>query len=131
MVVGPATGPSAITLLSADPLPGSTLTGCAAAASCVGRVRMSFRVTPTATGFVLFYVGFLHAADKTACLQGRVAGASLRVGEPQMVEIVFDQADPSSRCRAPLDFRNLAFNVEGTTEVASRQEWALSYRLVP
>ena len=128
---GRATGPTAIALVAADPLPGSTLSGCASAAACAGRVRMSFRVTPTASGTVLFYVGFLHAANKTACLQGRGAGATLRAGEPQTVEMVFDQADSSTRCGTPLDLRDLAFNVEGTTSVASRQEWALAYLLVP
>jgi hypothetical protein len=92
---------------------------------------MTFRVTPTGSGTVLRYVGFLHATDKTACLQGLAAGGSLRTGEAQTVEIAFDQADTSGRCRTPLDLSDLAFNVEGTVEVASRQEWALAYRLAP
>ncbi len=129
---GPATGPTRIALVAAEPLPGSVVGGCGADASgCAGRIRMTFRVTPTGNGTALFYVGFLHATNKTACLQGRAEGMALRAGEPQAVEIVFDQPDTSGRCRTPLDISDLAFNVEGTVEVASRQEWALAYRLAP
>jgi hypothetical protein len=92
---------------------------------------MTFRVTPGGNGTALFYVGFLHASTKIACLQGRTTGGAVRGGEPQTVEIVFDQADPSDRCRTPLDVTDLAFNVEGSTDVGARQEWALAYRLVP
>jgi hypothetical protein len=62
---------------------------------------------------------------------GARPGGALRAGEPQTVEIVFDAADPNPRCRVPLEFSHLAFNVEGTVEVASRQEWGLSYGLLP
>jgi len=118
-------------LLAADPLPGSTIGGCAHVSDCAGRLRMTFRVTPGGNGTVLFYVGFLHAPSKIACLQGRTTGAAVGAGEPQTVEIVFDQADASDRCRTPLDLSDLAFNVEGSIEVAARQEWALAYHLVP
>jgi len=131
VVPGPATGRSAIVLLAADPLPGSTIGGCAHASDCAGRLRMTFRVTPAGNGTVLFHVGFLHAPSKIACLQGRTAGGAVPAGEAQTVEIVFDQADPSDRCRTPLDLSDLAFNVEGSIEVAARQEWALAYHLVP
>jgi len=129
---GRASGPTAIVLVAADPPPGATIAGCGSDASgCAGRVRMSFRVTPTGSGPVLVSVGFLHAADKTACLQGRSGPSALQAGEPQTVEIVFDRPDEGGRCRTPLELTDLAFNVEGTIEVASRQEWAFRYRLVP
>ena len=92
---------------------------------------MTFRLTPSGTGPVLFCTGFLHAADKTGCLQGRTGAFSLRKCEAQTVEVVFDQADAGDRCRAPLDLTDLAFGVEGTIEVASRHEWGLRYRLAP
>jgi hypothetical protein len=130
--VGPGSGPTAITLAAADPLPGSTIAGCGPHASgCVGRIRMTFRLAPTGTGPTLFSVGFLHAADKTGCLQGRIGALSLRAGEPQTIGVVFDQVDASDRCRTPLDLTDLALSVEGTVEVASRQEWGLRYRLAP
>jgi hypothetical protein len=132
VTVGRATGPTAITLVAAEPAPGSTIVGCGAhAAGCLGRIRMTFRLAPTGTGSVLWCVGFLHAADKTACLQGRTGAFPLRAGEVQAVEVVFDQVDESDRCRTPLDLTDLALTVEGTVEVAARQEWGLHYRLDP
>jgi hypothetical protein len=131
-IPGPSTGPTRIALVSADPVPAATLAGCGNGASgCTGRIRMAFRLTPTATGSVLWCVGFLHAADKTACLQGRTGGLQLRAGEAQTVEVVFDLPAAGDRCRTPLEITDLALTVEGTIEVASRQEWGLRYRLVP
>jgi hypothetical protein len=92
---------------------------------------MTFRMEPTQTGAVLFYRAFLHAADKTACLLAQAPGGALQAGTAETVAVVFDEADTSGRCRTPGDLRDLAFNVEGTVEVASRQEWSLAYRLLP
>lgn len=132
VVLGPSTGPTRIALIAADPAPGATVGGCGSdVAGCVGRIRLTFRVTPTANGTALFYRGFLHATDKTGCLIGNASGGGLRSGEPQTIEIAFDQPDTSGRCRLPLDLTDLAFGVEGTIEVASRQEWGLRYRLAP
>ena len=132
IVVGPASGPTRVELLAQDPPVGSTIGGCGPSPEgCAGRIRMTFRVTPTGSGTVLQYVGFLHATTKAACLLGRVGKGSLRAGEPQTVEIVFDEPAVTDHCRVPLDIVNLAFNVEGTIEVASRQEWALAYHLTP
>ena len=129
---GRSTGPTNIVLVAADPVPGSTVAGCAAGASgCAGRIRMTFRLTPTGTGSVLWCAGFLHAADKTACLQGRTGGLALRAGEAQTVEMIFDLPAASDRCKTPLEIADLALSVEGTVEVASRQEWAMRYHLAP
>jgi hypothetical protein len=76
-------------------------------------------------------VGFLHADNTTACLQARTAAFALRAGEAQTVEAVFDTAYHGDRCATPVEITNLAFVVEGVVEVASRQEWALRYRLAP
>jgi hypothetical protein len=92
---------------------------------------MTFRLAPSGTGPVLFCTGFLHAANKTGCLQGRIGAFNLRAGEAQTVDVVFDQVDTSDRCGTPLDLTDLAFVVEGTIEVASRHEWALHYHLAP
>lgn len=132
LVDGASTGPTTIAFVSAEPALGATIAGCGANASgCAGRIRMTFRLTPGGTGPVLFCTGFLHAADKTGCLQGRTGAFSLRAGEAQTVEVVFDQADAGDRCRTPLDLTDLAFVVEGTIEVASRHEWALRFHLAP
>jgi hypothetical protein len=129
---GRATGPTVIALVAAEPSAGATIQGCGSeVAGCAGRLRMTFRLVPSGTGSVLRCVGFLHAADKTACLQGRADGFTLRAGEPQDVDVVFDVAAQSERCHTPLDTTDLAFVVEGTIEVASRQEWAVHYLLAP
>jgi hypothetical protein len=130
--VGPASGPTEIALVAADPMPGSTIAGCGPHSSgCAGRIRLTFRLAPTGSGSTLLCVSTLHAADKTGCLQGRIGSLSLRAGESQTIDVVFDQVDASDRCRTPLDLTDLALSVEGTVEVASRQEWALRYRLAP
>lgn len=132
VTVGASTGPTAITLVAADPPPGSAVAGCGAGASgCAGRIRLTFRLTPTGSGPVLWCVGFLHADNTTACLQARTAAFALRAGEAQTVEAVFDTANHGDRCATPVEITNLAFVVEGVVEVASRQEWALRYRLAP
>jgi hypothetical protein len=132
VTVGTSTGPTGITLVGADPPPGSTVSGCGSgAAGCTGRIRMTFRLTPTGTGPVLWCVAFLHADNMTACLQGRTAPLTLRAGEPQDVEVTLDTADTSGRCATPVQITHLALTVEGVVEVGARQEWALNYRLVP
>jgi hypothetical protein len=132
VTAGVSTGPTAITLLSADPAPGSTLAGCGAGAvGCAGRIRMTFLLRPSGTGTVLWCVAFLHASNQAGCLQARTAGLALKAGEAQTVEVVFDTADTGGFCGTPLDITHLAFVVEGVTQVASRQEWALRYHLDP
>jgi hypothetical protein len=49
---------------------------------------MTFRLTPNGTGPALSCTGFLQAADKTGCLQGRTAALGLRKGEPQTARLV-------------------------------------------
>ena len=53
----------------------------------------------------------------------RVGGVADRT-----VDVVFDRSD---RCATPVTIRNMAAVVEGTVDVASRQEWALGYTLLP
>ncbi len=128
--LGPASGGVAIALLAASPAPGSTISGCGASvAGCTSRVRMTFQLTPSASGSVLFCTAFLHTENQTACLQGRTPPQILRAGQPQTVDVVFDQADAVDRCRPPFEITHLAFTVEGT--VNGRQEWGLRYRIGP
>jgi hypothetical protein len=131
VAVGHATGPTDITLVALDPPAGTTIPCGTSAEECAGSVRMTFRLRATGTGTVLWCTAFLHAADKTACLSGLVDGFPLVAGESRTVDLVFDVADSSDRCRTPLEITDLAFVAEGTVEVASRQEWALRYRLTP
>ena len=116
--------------MSADPAPGSTLSGCGSgSAGCTGRIRMTFALRPSGSGPVLWCVAFLHASNQAACLQVKTPGFTLTAGQVQTVEVVFDTADTGGFCGTPLDITHLAFGVEGVTQVASRQEWALRYHL--
>jgi len=127
--VGPSSGPTAIALVAADPMPGTTIAGCGAHSSgCAGRIRLTFRLAPTKSGPVLYCVGFLHATDKTGCLQGRTGAFNARAGEPQTIEVVFDQVDASDRCRTPLDLTDLALERgrDGRGRVSTRMGAPLS-----
>jgi len=129
---GVSSGPTAITLLSAEPAAGSTLAGCGTGGEgCAGRIRMTFALRPSGSGPVLWCVAYLHAANQAACLQARTAGFTLSAGQVQLVEVVFEAVDGGGFCGTPLDLTHLAFVVEGVSEVASRQEWALHYHLGP
>ena len=118
-------GPVTITLLEATPAPGSTVTGCGAQiAGCVNRVRMRFVLSPPASGPVLHVVAYLHATNKVACLSALTGPFELQQGQSRSVELVFDRAD---NCGVPVTISTMAVVVEGTVEVASRQEWTIGY----
>jgi len=130
-VPGASTGPTAITLLAAQPPPGATIGGCGPSLDgCPERVRMRFRLLSPTAGPVLWVVGFLHGSNRLACLSGRVDGFALGANDPREVEIAFDTPDLDA-CTPPVTIANLAVVVEGTVEVASRQEWAVVYQLNP
>jgi hypothetical protein len=122
---GPASGPTTLVFVSADPVPGSSVSGCGAdIAGCAGRVRMVFELRPSQSGFALAFKAFLHATNKQACLLTSTHSFPMRAGERTRVEVVFDQSD---RCATPVTIANMAAVLEGTVEVASRQEWSLQY----
>jgi hypothetical protein len=105
--------------------PGSTVTGCGATLDgCGGRLRMTLVLHPRATGHVLAVRVYLHASNQTACLSGRTDALDLRAGEPVRVEVPLAVADD---CATPVTIVSMDGIVEGTTEVASRQEWTLRY----
>jgi hypothetical protein len=129
VIPGAATGPTRITFLAAEPPPGANVSGCGAtAAGCAGRVRVRLRLEPAAGGPVLYVRVFLHSTTLRACLFGQTGAQVLSAGRPADVEVVLDQAD---ECRTPSDIRTMAAVVEGTVEVASRQEWRIVYTLSP
>ena len=122
---GRATGPTTIAFVSADPGPGAALAGCGPdATGCRGRVRMVLRLAPSGTGPVLIVRAFLHATSKRACLLASTGPLALRAGEATTVEVVFDDSDA---CATPFEIATMAVVVEGTIEVASRQEWSIHY----
>ena len=128
-VAGSATGPTRITFVSADPRPSTTVSGCGPdVRGCPGRVRMVFRLTPSGTGPVLRFVVFLNAASKPACFLASTGPFALRAGEETTFQVVLD---PSEACLTPVAITDLAANVEGTVEVASRQEWTIGYTFAP
>jgi hypothetical protein len=89
---------------------------------------MVFRLTPSGTGPVLRFVVFLHAGSKQACFVASTGPFALRAGEETTFQVVLD---PSEACLTPVAITDLAANVEGTVEVASRQEWRIGYTFAP
>jgi hypothetical protein len=129
VVPGAATGPTRITFVSADPPPGTTVSGCGSdVRACPGRLRMVFRLAPSGSGPVLRFAAFMHSASKRACFVATTASFPLRAGEETSVQVVLD---PSDDCPTPLSITDLAATVEGAIEVASRQEWTLGYTFAP
>jgi hypothetical protein len=125
--VGAHTGAVAIEYVGATIAPGSTIAGCGPTiGGCTGRLRLSFRLRPVNSGTVLFTAATLHGVTKVACLSASGAGFSLAANTTPIVDLVFDQFDP--RCPLPFDSTDLAVTIEGTTEVASRQEFGIRYR---
>jgi hypothetical protein len=127
---GSATGPTRIAFVSADPPPGTTVSGCGPdAAGCPGRVRMVFRLTPAATGTALRFVVVLNAAaSKRACFLASTGPFVMRAFEGTSLQVVLD---PSDGCATPFAITDLAASVEGAVELASRQEWAIGYTFAP
>ncbi len=130
VVVGPATGPTAIMFLSADPVPGSTIAGCGSRASgCAGRVRMRFRLLSASGGPVLNAIGYLHATNLLACYRGSTDRLDLAPGVPSDIEIVFDGFDDACGMPATIATMKVVLNAPGQTE--GLQEWGIRYELRP
>jgi len=126
---GTGSGLVRIQFLSATPEPGATVAGCGdQIAGCVGRIRMRFRLTPAATGSALFTRGWLFAAaNLRACLSFEGGPLLLTAGASQDIDVSFDRAD---QCSVPIEINNMAFVIEGTVQVSSRQEWSVRYAFV-
>jgi hypothetical protein len=130
VVPGPAFGPTRITFAGADPPPGAPVAGCGAfIGGCAGRVTIGLGLQSPSGGSVLYVRVFLHdGATLRACLIGQTGPLTLRPGVVERVDVVLDEADD---CRTPTDIRTMAAVVEGTVEVASRQEWGIRYAFLP
>jgi hypothetical protein len=128
-VLGPSTGPTTITFVSSDPLPGATLSGCGTSSSgCAGRIALHFRVRAAQSGHVLRVFVSLHDASLAACLLAASGPFDLTAGIEAPLDMALDQA---GACPVPTDTTTLAATLEGTTSVASRQEWGVRYSLRP
>jgi hypothetical protein len=77
-------------------------------------------------GTALYVRRCLHATNLLACLSAGTAPLQLVRGDQQIV-LVFER---TGDCTVPLTVERLAVVVEGPVEVASRQEWSLSYTFV-
>ena len=125
VIPGAAFGSSQIAFVGAVPAPGSTLADCGnRIAGCAGRVRMTFSVRSSTAATVLGLRASLHSTEKIACLLGSSGPLTLVAGQPQTVEIVFDEADD---CPTPVSITHMAAVVSGPSSVGSRQEWAVPY----
>jgi hypothetical protein len=103
--------------------------GCGASAEgCRGRVRIHLALLSATGGPALYVRVFLHNSGLRACLLGQTAPLLLRAGRTEDVEVLLDEADD---CRTPADIRTMDAAVEGTVEIASRQEWGIRYTLLP
>jgi hypothetical protein len=130
VVVGPHTGATQITFLTADPAPGSTIAGCGSTTSgCSGRLRMRFRLLSASGGPVLNAIGYLHATNLLACYRGSTDRVDLAPGVPLDVEIVFDGADDACGMPATIATMKVTLNAPGQTE--GLQEWGIRYELRP
>jgi hypothetical protein len=126
---GAASGPTRIAFVSADPPPGSAVSGCGQnATGCAGRVRMVFRLTPTSTGTAQSFQVFLNSETKRTCFLASAVSVPLRAGEALSLQVVLD---PSDACAVPFAITDMAAVIEGTVELASRQEWAIGYSFAP
>jgi hypothetical protein len=129
VIPGAAFGSSQIAFVGAAPAPGSTLADCGhRIAGCAGRVRMTFSVRSSTSATVLGLRASLHSTEKIACLLGSSGPLTLVAGQPQTVEIVFDEADD---CPTPVSITHMAAVVSGPSSVGSRQEWAVPYTFQP
>jgi hypothetical protein len=131
VVVGPHTGPTEITFVSADPPPSSTIAACGAnAGGCSGRVRMRFRLLSAAGGPVLDAIGFLHATNLLACYRGSTGPLDLRPGVPTEIEIVFDEPDAAA-CPVPATIATMKVVLNAPVQTDGLQEWGIRYELRP
>jgi hypothetical protein len=129
-IAGAHTGPVAIDYAAANIVPGSTIAGCGQTiAGCAGRLQLSFRLRSAAAGPVLWTGATLHGANKMACLSAVGEAFSLAANSIVMLDLSFDQFNPA--CALPFDATDMAVTIEGTIEVASRQEFAIRYRFAP
>ncbi len=130
VVVGPATGPTSIAFVSADPAPGSTIAGCGSKASgCAGRVRMRFRLLSASGGPVLDAIEYLHATNKLACYRGSTSRLDLAAGVPSEIEIVFDGYDDA--CGMPATIATMKVVLNAPIQTDGLQEWGIRYELRP
>lgn len=126
-------GPAIMTFLSADPSPGSTLSGCGTSVEgCEGRIRVRVRVETSTGGNIVDLSAYLYGTERRiACLISRdTLGGSfeLRAGQPREFEFLFDRSDD---CPTPEKIR--AMNVISSADVnaSGRQGWLIEYGLEP
>jgi len=129
---GITSGPTQVTLQSASIAPGSGIAGCGAdLTGCAGRLRMTFQVRSESGGLVDGTRVYLFGSGGLACLWGSVDSFRVAPRETASFDVVFDRADTSQLCRTPVRIINMAAVLEGTIQIATRQEWGLTYDFTP
>ena len=129
VMVGPGSGPTQIIFSTSQPPPGAIFTGCGPDTSgCAGRLRMRFLLRPSRSGHVLRFTVFLHDTRLQACLFASTEPFDLRAGDDAGIDLILDE---SARCATPTAIATMAAVIEGTVEVASRQEWGVTYTFQP
>lgn len=124
------TGPVTITFATANPLPGSTVTGCGPRiAGCEGRLRVTLDLLPQFDGPVLYVRVYLHSMrNGVACLSGTTAPMTLAANRHATVDVTLDTSDV---CATPETMATMDAIVEGPVQTASRQAWSLRYVFAP
>ena len=89
-------------------------------------MTITFDLEPSASGHVLYVVGFLHSLDLRACHVARLEPLELEGGRTRRITLAFEPLG----C-PPHDIATMAVVVEGSVEVASRQEWSVRYQFRP
>lgn len=129
VAIGPGSGPTQIFFSTSQPPPGAIFTGCGDdMRGCEGRLRMRFLLRPSRSGPALYFRVFLHDTRMQACLMHSTGPFDLRAGQDTALDFVLDDSDA---CRMPATIATMAAVVEGTIEVASRQEWSVAYTFQP
>ena len=131
VVPGEHIGTTEITFLSAEPAPGSTLTGCGSSVSgCSGRVQMRFRFLAPGGAAVSNAIGYLHATNKSACFAGSTGALELQAGVPADVVITFGQPDDDG-CDIPATIANMKVVLSAGVDGSALQEWGVQYEFLP
>lgn len=89
---------------------------------------MRFLLRPSSSGHVLRFTVSLHDTRLQACLLASTEAFDLRAGDDEGVDLVLDE---SGRCATPTTIATMAAVIEGSVEIASRQEWGVTYTFQP
>jgi len=127
-------GPVQMTFVSADPPPGTTISGCGSnLRGCPGRPTITFSLRSSTAGSSLLLNVRLTSSTVASCFIQAPFGEpfTLEAGVPRSISKSFDPG--SSGCAAPFAADRLLANLNRGVGLPSESEqnWTLTYRFVP